>query len=714
MTDPFFRRVLAGLVLGVLTGLFLGESVWPIKVASDVFIKLLQVTVLPYVIGSVIVGIGDRTTEDAALLARRGGVLLLLVWGLVLLWVFASSFAYPGVGSSAIVSGDAPSAAPINWVDLYVPANVFHALANNLLPAVVLFSILAGVAISGMPADLKRPLLQVVEGFNEAMRRVSRMIIRLTPFGLFAMSAAAAGTLQVEDFLKLQIWFVVYIGSASLLALWLLPSLVSLFTPVPYRRFIGSLQTALLTAFAAGDYFVVLPMIAEANRKLLEEQGVASHEADGTVGVAVPLLFNFPHAGKLLTLAFFPFGAWFSGTDLGPVQWGTLATAGVLSLFGNINAVVPFLLDLLRLPADLFNLFTVSSVLNVRFGSLVATMHTAALSMLVAASLLGRFRINARRLVRTAVVAGIVLVGFVAGTRLLFSRVIPPAPSGLAALEGFALRAGQPPAVVVSRDTAPDDPGPPAERLQRVLDRGTLRVGFFTDGIPFTFYNPEGALVGFDVEMAYSLAAALGVSAAFVPIDRGELARALDTGLCDIVMAGLVVTVPSAKDLDFSDAYHEERIGFLVPDHRRAEFSSWASLRQRPLALGTPSERLVFPIRRLLPVAAVSAVRLQDVLDSGRLEGVDAIAMPMDQAYYVSREQPALAAVLPDDSSARALVAYGLPLGAHTLRDVVNTWVRVIRSAGLFSDAHDYWVRGKAQSARAPRWSIASNVLGLW
>ena len=122
-------------------------------------------------------------------------------------------------------AGDAPPAPPIDWVDLYVPANVFHALANNLMPAVVLFSILAGVAISGMnPEELRRGLyLQVMEGFNEAMRRVGRSIIRLTPFGLFAMAAAAAGALRIEEVVRLQVWFAIYIGSACLIAIWLSP-----------------------------------------------------------------------------------------------------------------------------------------------------------------------------------------------------------------------------------------------------------------------------------------------------------------------------------------------------------------------------------------------------------------------------------------------------------------------------------------------------------
>ena len=56
MIDPFFRKVLLGVTLGVAAGLFLGDAAWPLQVASTAFIKLLQVTVLPYMLGSVIVG----------------------------------------------------------------------------------------------------------------------------------------------------------------------------------------------------------------------------------------------------------------------------------------------------------------------------------------------------------------------------------------------------------------------------------------------------------------------------------------------------------------------------------------------------------------------------------------------------------------------------------------------------------------------------------
>ena len=39
---------------------------------------------------------------------------------------------------------------PFDFVDLYIPANPFYSLANNVVPAVVLFSIVLGVAVIGL------------------------------------------------------------------------------------------------------------------------------------------------------------------------------------------------------------------------------------------------------------------------------------------------------------------------------------------------------------------------------------------------------------------------------------------------------------------------------------------------------------------------------------------------------------------------------------
>ena len=85
---------------------------------------------------------------------------------------------------------------PIDVVALYIPSNPFHSLANNIVPAVVLFSVILGVAVIGL--ERKQVLLDVLGVAGEAVARVTRFVVRLTPFGIFAIAATAAGTLDIR------------------------------------------------------------------------------------------------------------------------------------------------------------------------------------------------------------------------------------------------------------------------------------------------------------------------------------------------------------------------------------------------------------------------------------------------------------------------------------------------------------------------------------
>ena len=55
----FSRKILVGLALGILVGLFLGERALALKWAADGFVKLLQMTVLPYVTVSIVGSLGS-------------------------------------------------------------------------------------------------------------------------------------------------------------------------------------------------------------------------------------------------------------------------------------------------------------------------------------------------------------------------------------------------------------------------------------------------------------------------------------------------------------------------------------------------------------------------------------------------------------------------------------------------------------------------------
>ena len=96
-------------------------------------------------------------------------------------------------------------------------------------------------------------------------------------------------------------------------------------------------------------------------------------------------------------------------------------------------------------------------------------------------------------------------------------------------------------------------------RLQEILARGTLRVGTTGDYRPFTALDKaSGEYSGFDIDLARSLGAALGVRIEFVTTSWPNLARDFDAGAFDIAMGGVSVTLERAKKGFFSEPYMRE------------------------------------------------------------------------------------------------------------------------------------------------------------
>ena len=71
-------RIILGLALGLFTGLFFGESTAALQPLADIYIRLMQVPVLPYLITSLMIAIGQLDVADARRLALRGGGIQLL------------------------------------------------------------------------------------------------------------------------------------------------------------------------------------------------------------------------------------------------------------------------------------------------------------------------------------------------------------------------------------------------------------------------------------------------------------------------------------------------------------------------------------------------------------------------------------------------------------------------------------------------------------
>ena len=73
-------KILVGLVSGAFVGVFFGEHAGALKIAADGFVKLLQMTVLPYITISIITSLGTLRYDQVKTLGLRAGAVLGGLW----------------------------------------------------------------------------------------------------------------------------------------------------------------------------------------------------------------------------------------------------------------------------------------------------------------------------------------------------------------------------------------------------------------------------------------------------------------------------------------------------------------------------------------------------------------------------------------------------------------------------------------------------------
>lgn len=194
-----WKKMLIGLGLGVITGLLLGQHAHYLKPIGTVFLGLLNMLVVLLIFSSTTVGI--TTIDDVKKLGRVGlkSVLMFaLTTSIALILALAlAKLINPGVGIGLnrdelkVTVDDAPEL--INMLLALVPQNPISALANGNILQVIVFSIFLGLAIN-FAGEKGKPLAQALESLSEVMFRMTGIVMRFAPYGIFAIMAWVAGT----------------------------------------------------------------------------------------------------------------------------------------------------------------------------------------------------------------------------------------------------------------------------------------------------------------------------------------------------------------------------------------------------------------------------------------------------------------------------------------------------------------------------------------
>ena len=720
---PVATQVLLALAIGALTGLFLGQIVAPLKIVGDAFIKLLQITVLPYISVALITGLGRLDFAEVKQLALKGGAILAMLWAMAITLVLLVPVAFPDWPSRSLFdkSSIETNAAP-DFLQLYIPSNPFFSLANGIVPAIVVFSIMIGLALTG--AKNKAVLIEPLAVVGEALAKVTGFVARLAPYGVFSLIAYTTGTMSFADLARLQVYIVIAVTLLSIVGLWLLPALISSVTPLRHTEILKRLRTPLVTAFATGSSLVVLPMLAEICKEMIDENrpqgplGPVEDDEEETasfVDVLIPTFFSFPTMGAVISLGFVLFAGWYIGSPVTGGSYPSVLSGGFASLFGGTALAIPFTLSLAELPRELFQLFLSTDVIVSRFGTLVSVMHYGTIA------LIGTFAIERLAhprpwpLLRVGVITVFLVGGSLIGVRAFYTHVVVVSYTKDQFLRGLHnLRTSQPATVYRAPPSLPPGAEPSGPRsVAAIRESGVLRACYGAGNYPLSFFNSKGELVGFDIEMAHRFAARLDVSIQFVP---AHTQQDLATGYCDVLFNSLALDLDRVDRLAHTAPFNTITVAFLVPDRQRDDFATWNRVRaQGDIALAVSAFQ-TFPREVWSRVPNAETVQFQSFaeqeqhFESGG-QGAAAVVDSAEEGAAWTILFPLFSVVVPRPV-VQLPVVYAIAPDSPSLLRTINEWLMIEKATGGIDEIYDYWIRGDTERVRPPRWSVIRDVLG--
>ncbi|WP_130178756.1 dicarboxylate/amino acid:cation symporter [Cryobacterium sp. SO1] len=201
LTHPAAQIGIAA-IAGILFGLIVGEWAANLKFIGDLFIRLIQMAIVPLVMSSVIVATGSIAGKGTGRLALRtfawmigfSIVAAVVAWGL-------SVLIQPGVGM--VFDGDIDptleesAGQATGWQDTilgFVSTNIFAAMSTATMVPIIIFSLLFGAALNNYAGRTGNTLiLSFFDQLQQVVLTMIRFVMYIAPLGVFALLAALAG-----------------------------------------------------------------------------------------------------------------------------------------------------------------------------------------------------------------------------------------------------------------------------------------------------------------------------------------------------------------------------------------------------------------------------------------------------------------------------------------------------------------------------------------
>lgn len=276
-----------------------GTIATAIRPVGTIFIRLLTFIAIPLVVSSLIVGATSLTdmTKVAKIGAKTIGYYVVTTSIAITIGLVAANLIKPGIRMAeeprerfiAEFQDDAAArideeleVSVIEQIVNMVPTNPLGAMAEGEMLQIVFFGIVFGLILTTIPRAKADPVIKVFEGIMDAMIKLVEFVMKIAPYGVFALIAATVGEFGF-DILGTLLWYVMAVILGLLIHMFITYGiLLKSLSTMPYVYFFKEIRPVQLIAFSTSSSAATLPI----NMRTGEEKMGCSKE---TTSFILPL-----------------------------------------------------------------------------------------------------------------------------------------------------------------------------------------------------------------------------------------------------------------------------------------------------------------------------------------------------------------------------------------------------------------------------------------
>ena len=310
-------HIFFGIIAGILVGIYLHGH--PSTLISNllifigqVFIRLIQMVVIPLVVSAIIIGI--TSIGDNKQLGKFG-TKMVFYYGIittiaVIIGAALSLIMKPGLGAAHYIAANTATevqssvAAAMaqqqgNILNLFlgfIPSNPLHSFAAGDMVPIIVFVVIFAVALAKV-GDVNRPIVSFFESVFAATMKITDWIMFFAAPGVFALTASAISSFGIDIFMSISKYLAVLLIGFAIQMFIVYPMFLKFFSKVSAAMLFSAIAEAMMVAFGTASSSATLPLTIAC----CEKRGI-SHKISSFV-LPLGATLNFDGTALLQTVA---------------------------------------------------------------------------------------------------------------------------------------------------------------------------------------------------------------------------------------------------------------------------------------------------------------------------------------------------------------------------------------------------------------------------